>query len=105
VSGKLRSGNYDAEMLERCIKLFNKGIELYNIGRFKEAIKYCEKGMKINPKHAAVWNNLGVALHNLGREKEARECFKVTDEETRIVRIYGSVKVLSLVSLVDLRKR
>jgi hypothetical protein len=54
---------------------YNKGVELLNAGRHKEAIGWFEKALEIDPRHANAWNDKGVALANLKRHEEGIQCF------------------------------
>ena len=49
----------------------NRGIALYNLGRFEEAIASYDKALEFKPDYHEAWNNRGVALDNLGRNEEA----------------------------------
>ncbi len=48
-----------------------KGNELYELGRYEEAIASYDKAIEIKPDDHLVWYNRGVALMNLGRNEEA----------------------------------
>ena len=49
----------------------NQGNELFNLGRYEEAITSYDNALKINPDDHLAWNNRGIALGNLGRHEEA----------------------------------
>jgi tetratricopeptide (TPR) repeat protein len=51
----------------------NKGLELFHLGKYKEAIEALDKAISINPNNTVVWNNKGLALDNLFKYKEAIE--------------------------------
>jgi tetratricopeptide (TPR) repeat protein/predicted Ser/Thr protein kinase len=53
----------------------HKGISLYNIGRFEEAITCFDKALELNQKDALIWNNKGLALYKNKRFEEAVKCF------------------------------
>jgi tetratricopeptide (TPR) repeat protein len=53
---------------------YNKGIALYGLGKYNEAIEYYDKSIEIDPNYALAWYNKGSALNKLGRHKEAKEC-------------------------------
>lgn len=52
-----------------------EGIELYEQGKYQEAIKCFDKAIKINPDNASACVNKGVALKNLDKYQEAIKCF------------------------------
>ena len=53
----------------------NKGLALHNLGKYDEAIKYCDKAIEINPNFAWAWINKGNALFELGKYDEAVKCY------------------------------
>jgi tetratricopeptide (TPR) repeat protein len=55
--------------------LTDKGIALYNLGRYEEAIVCYDKLLEINPKDVDALYNKGVALSDLGRYGEAIVCY------------------------------
>ncbi|MEM3712677.1 MAG: tetratricopeptide repeat protein [Thermoproteota archaeon] len=54
--------------------LINKAYNLYNMGRFEDAIKYCDEVIKTNPDDATAWSIKGVCLMFLHRYEEALSC-------------------------------
>lgn len=62
---------------------FNKGLELYNIGKHEEAIKAFKKVIEINPGNYMAWYNKGVALGNLGKYEEAIKAYEKAIEIKR----------------------
>ncbi|MBO3800114.1 MAG: tetratricopeptide repeat protein [Candidatus Brockarchaeota archaeon] len=44
------------------------------MGRFEDAIKYCDEAIKINPKDAEAWSLKGICLYFLHRYEEALKC-------------------------------
>lgn len=65
----LRPNHFDALHLQGVIHSQNK--------EFKQAVKLLRKAKKLNPKYAAVHNNLGIALQNLNNTLEAADNFKL----------------------------
>jgi tetratricopeptide (TPR) repeat protein len=49
----------------------NKGLALYNLGQYQEAIKWYDKALEIKPSFTSAMNNKGLALYNLGQYQEA----------------------------------
>jgi hypothetical protein len=45
---------------------FDKGIALYNQGKYDQAIQAYDKAIEINPQYAEAWNNKGIALNTQG---------------------------------------
>jgi len=53
---------------------YNKGLALYNLRKYDEAIKCCDEAIRINPEYADAWYFKGIALDNLGEYDEAIKC-------------------------------
>ena len=49
----------------------SKGIALYELGRFSDAITAYDHALMVDPRHAKVYYNKGIALADLGRHQEA----------------------------------
>jgi tetratricopeptide (TPR) repeat protein len=76
-----------------------KGVELYQEGRYQEAVDTLRAVVRANPKNKIAWVYLGGSLENLGNEKEALSAFrkKVGGKSTPIkyekeLEITGKVK-------------
>ncbi|MGA9154381.1 MAG: tetratricopeptide repeat protein [Candidatus Nitrosopolaris sp.] len=52
-----------------------KGVALYNLGRYYEAIKCYDKAIEIDPNDVSPWHHKGNALRNLGKHNEAIESY------------------------------
>jgi tetratricopeptide (TPR) repeat protein len=52
-----------------------KGVALYNLGRYYEAIKCHDKAIEIDPKNTYAWHHKGNALRNSGKHNEAIESY------------------------------
>ena len=50
---------------------YNRGISLYNLGRYEEAISSYDKAVEFKPDDHQAWNNRGISLDDLGRYEEA----------------------------------
>lgn len=50
--------------------------DLYQQGRYAEALEACEQALQFNPRNAMAWNNKSVCLHKLGRLEEARKALE-----------------------------
>jgi tetratricopeptide (TPR) repeat protein len=61
--------------------LHNEGLALHSQGKYDEAIQAYEKAIKIDPRHAAAWNDKGLALYSQEKYDEAIKCF---DEAIRL---------------------
>ena len=48
-----------------------KGIALYELGRYKDAIAAYDHALMVDPSHAKVYYNKGIALADLSRHEEA----------------------------------
>jgi tetratricopeptide (TPR) repeat protein len=70
----LRGSNFGKDKKD-VAALYNKGVELYNLGKYHEAIKWYDKALAINPKYVSALNNKGSALYNLGKYHEAIKCY------------------------------
>ncbi len=53
----------------------NKGMVLYELRRFEEALACYDRGLEISPRDSALWKNKGVVLSSLGRLEEALACY------------------------------
>ena len=51
--------------------LLRQGIELYDLGRFQEAIVMFDRGLALFPKLAKAHYFKGIALYDLGKFEEA----------------------------------
>ena len=54
----------------------NKGLALYELGRYEEALEAFDKALEIKPDDIISWNAKGLALDNLSRYEEALEAFE-----------------------------
>ncbi len=61
--------------LSEAEKLDDRGDELNQERRYKEALPYFDKALALSPRFCLVWINKGIALKNLGRLDEAIRCY------------------------------
>ncbi len=54
----------------------NKGLALYQLGRYEEALESLEEALTLNPDLGEAWQNKGLVLEKLERRKEAEEAFQ-----------------------------
>ncbi|MDF0589688.1 tetratricopeptide repeat protein [Candidatus Methanocrinis natronophilus] len=59
----------------------NKGVALYNLGEYDEAVQAYDEAIRLDPEFAIAWNNKGLALRNLGEYDEAVQAY---DEAIRL---------------------
>lgn len=76
-------------------ELGHKGLSLYNLDRYEEAIECYNNALEIDTGYALVWNNKGVSLADLGRYQEAMECYdralKINSEDESAWQNKGNV--------------
>lgn len=60
---------------EGSISWEDRGLSLYELDEYEEALEEFGKGLEINPQDARIWGYKGVVLYRLGRYKEALEAF------------------------------
>jgi tetratricopeptide (TPR) repeat protein len=53
----------------------SRGIALYDLGRYREAIASYDQSLKLRPEHHDTWYNRGNALVRLGRDQEAIDSY------------------------------
>jgi HEAT repeat protein len=54
-----------------------RGFVLSGLGRYEEALDICQKGIRLNPRHAGFWSDQGALLANLEHYDEALKSFKM----------------------------
>lgn len=59
--------------LPTAVSLTERGLALYNQGRFQEAIDQFTKAIALDPKYKSAWAHRAEAYAKLGRRKEAAE--------------------------------
>ena len=64
-----------SDRMDESNKYFDEGVELYEEGKFKEAIVCFDKAIEINPNFEDTWNGKGAALYALNKYEEAIVCF------------------------------
>lgn len=58
----------------------SKGILLYKLERYEEAVESFDKHLEVNPDAHDSWMRKGLALHQLGKLQEACACFSKVSE-------------------------
>ncbi|MEM2933453.1 MAG: tetratricopeptide repeat protein [Methanocellales archaeon] len=53
----------------------HKGLSLYSIGRYEEALACFDRAIELERDDALIWNNKGLALYKAGKLEEALDCF------------------------------
>jgi tetratricopeptide (TPR) repeat protein len=53
----------------------DKGLALYDQGKYDEAIQAYDKAIEIDPQNADAWDNKGTTLHKLGKYDEAIQAY------------------------------
>ena len=74
-----------------------KGVTLYNLGEYEDAIKCYNKALEIGPNYAFVWKDKGDSLCKLGDYKESFECYKKVSDLGTYVTFDWSVVGLEFV--------
>lgn len=69
--------------------LTDKGYRLTSMGKYKDAIKYLDDALKLDPRSGTVLLCKYICLDNLGRKNEAAECFrKIFDMDPKVAVMY-----------------
>jgi len=61
---------------------FYEGVDLYDLGKYDEAILAFEEAIRLDPELAEAWNNKGLALEVLGKTAEAYEAYTKSQDLT-----------------------
>ena len=64
-----------------------KGVDLYQDGKFGQAVEVLQKFLVTDPNHWAAWTYLGGSLANLGREPEATAALRTKTQGRRDFKI------------------
>jgi tetratricopeptide (TPR) repeat protein len=54
---------------------YSKGVALYNLGKYNEALECYDRDIRIDPNDAGAWYIKGLALNELGKRNDADRCF------------------------------
>jgi superkiller protein 3 len=54
---------------------YNKGIALYNLRKYDEAIASYDEAIRVDSNYAKAWYNKGLALDNIGKHEEAKKSY------------------------------
>ncbi|MDR3366565.1 MAG: tetratricopeptide repeat protein [Prevotellaceae bacterium] len=55
---------------------YDMGVAHYDLGFTRQAVKYFQKAVDINPHDAAAYSNMGIACYDLGEKSRATACFQ-----------------------------
>lgn len=58
------------------LEWYKKGVELYKLGKYNDAIESYKKALKINPRNEKTWNNIGSTFFKLKLYPDAVESYK-----------------------------
>ncbi|MBF0196057.1 MAG: tetratricopeptide repeat protein, partial [Magnetococcales bacterium] len=83
--------------------LLDKGLALYNAGKFEEAAKKYQQAIYIYPLYADAHCNFGVALQELGKLDKAINCFQqaIIIKPDHVTAIYNLGYVLQICGSLD----
>ena len=82
----------------------DKGLALYNQGRYDEAIKAYNEAIRLDPEDAEAWFGKGSALDSLGKYDEA---IKAYDEAIRLILNWprhGTTKAMLLIAWASMMR-
>lgn len=68
-------GIFGNDKAENDTTYYNKATVKFGKKKFKEAIKYYDKALEINPLYLEALNDKGIALGKLGKHDEALKCY------------------------------
>ncbi len=72
----IRTADVEVSHTELFIKeIILKGLALYNLRKYNEAMESYDRAIKIDPNNAYAWYNKGNALYALGKYNEAMESY------------------------------
>jgi tetratricopeptide (TPR) repeat protein len=57
------------------IDAYNRGTEILNAGRYREAMPYFDEAIRLDPRYVEAFNNRGIAYGNLGQYQRAVQDF------------------------------
>ena len=57
-------------------KLMREENNLRKKKKYKEALTFCDKALKVYPNFVTAWNNKGNVLYTLGKKNDAIDCYK-----------------------------
>ena len=74
-----------------------------DLKRYEEALETFQKAIEIEPKNVEAWIGKGKSLNNLKRYEEALETFQEAIEIEPKNAMHGSVNLLLLVDLINIK--
>jgi tetratricopeptide (TPR) repeat protein len=74
--------------------------------RYEDALRFCDKSLKLNSQNAFTWNTKGNALYKMGKYDEAIECYdRAIEAEPLFVRAWYNKKLAIEVQLKKATKK
>jgi len=72
----IKTGDVQVSRTELSVKeIILKGLALYNLRKYNEAMEYYDRAIKMDPNNAYAWYNKGNALYASGKYNEAMEYY------------------------------
>ena len=72
----IKTGDVQVSRTELSVKeVILKGLALYNLRKYNEAMEYYDRAIKMDPNNAYAWYNKGNALYASGKYNEAMEYY------------------------------
>ena len=72
----IKIGDVQVPRTELSVKeIILKGLALYNLRKYNEAMEYYDRAIKMDPNNAYAWYNKGNALYASGKYNEAMEYY------------------------------
>jgi tetratricopeptide (TPR) repeat protein len=72
----IKTGDVQVSRNELSVKeIILKGLALYNLRKYNEAMEYYDRAIKMDPNNAYAWYNKGNALYASGKYNEAMEYY------------------------------
>jgi tetratricopeptide (TPR) repeat protein len=73
---------------------YNKGVALYNLGKYDEAIKAYDMAIEINPRDTDAWNNKGSVFNTLVSTTRALNALTEPSKPIHDFLEHGTIKAM-----------